>query len=1158
MTLEQLLQRLEAVGVALSVEQGRLVAVAPTGTLSADLQASIRSHREALLEYLRDEMHAPKLTKTGTRTAPPVLSFAQQRLWFLDQLDASSALYNVPIVTRLRGSLDTQALRWSLHAIVRRHEALRTTFPVDAEGVPHQAIAEEATLDLPLVDLTTMQAAERESEMQRRVAADAATPFDLARGPLLRAALLRLSPLEHVLSLTLHHIVCDEWSTAVMAQELSAFYSARLTGAPANLPALPVQYADFAQWQRRVLSGRAHARELAYWKGKLSGSNPLLSLPTDRPYPSVRAHRGATLLFEAPASIAAGIRKLSEFARTTAFVTLATAVSVLLAKYSRQEDICIGTPIANRGHVDLEPLIGFFLNTVVLRISVSPNARFSELLQRMRETALEAYAHQALPFEQVVEALGRSSSGSHSPIFQVLLTHQAQSSQAPPLLGLEAEPVALPNSTAKFDLSFHFRECGENLSGAIEYDTDLFDPPTIDRLLGHLWTLFAAAIAQPDARLRELALLHPHELSTLRRWNATEMRASGTGIARRFEQQVARTPDAAAVTYEERTLTYSELNARSNRLAHLLRARGVGPDVVVAICVQRSIDAIVAVLGVLKCGGAYLPLDATYPAARLEFMLRESGTRWVLTQRAYDDAFAQGGFETIGLDDDALLEGFPSGNIDAPVHPEQLAYVMYTSGSSGRPKGVAMRIGALDNLLDWQLAQPELRGIAPGRILQFASLGFDVSFQEIFTALCGGHCLVLPSDAVRKDAEAMKAFIDAGDFVRVHIPNAVLQAFARMQPAHDEQDAGRAIGACEIVTAGEPLAITDGLIRLARRWGGRYLYNQYGPTETHVVTQMRLACDELSLTHAAPPIGQPIGNTKTYILDADLQPVPLGVVGDLYLAGSCLARGYFKQPVLTAERFLPDPFAAGGARMYRSGDLARYLQDGNIQYVARSDTQIKIRGFRVELGEVESAIAALPTIAQAAVVVHEDAADRWLVAYVVANGAIDEHGWRQGIRQQLPEFMLPRHWIVVDGIPTTNNGKVDRARLAATAYDLPARQSAPLQTETERALAPIWAEVLKCSAVARDDDFFECGGHSLLATQLVSRLRVAFRGDLALRAIFEHPRLHQLAAHIDQERGRSEREAATARERLRARIDAMSEAEIAALLREKKARLLEK
>ena len=1125
---EQFLIHLLRLGVRIWEEEGDLRYSAPVDVLTPALYAELVQRKAEVLKFLRETTAGAQPDDSAIRPLPREgslpLSSAQQRLWFLDQLEPNSLAYNVPAAYRLAGPLCMAALEQAINEIVHRHEVLRTTFTT-ADGEPVQFIAPFLHVPLRMTNLEALPIGEREPEALRLAAADGDSPFDLSRGPLLRTHLLRLQEEEHILVLTMHHIVTDGWSVGVFRRELAELYAAFSQGRPSPLSELPVQYADFAVWQRQWLQGGVLARGLAYWRDRLEGAAEL-ELPSDRPRPALLTCDGARLAMSFSTQLTSALKALSQREGVTLFMTLLAAFNTLLYRYTGQEDIVVGTPIANRDRAEVEGLIGFFVNTLALRTELSETLTFRQLLAREREVCLEAYVHQHLPFEKLVEELRPQRDLSRNPLFQVLFAVQNAPRPAMEMTGLMVTPLDLPGARVRFDLECHLWEEGGAIRGALVYNTNLFDTATMERMAGHFRTLLEGATADSEQRLSDLPLLTEMERHQLLvEWNKTEAEyPQDGGIHQLFEAQVERTPDAVAVSFAGETLTYRELDQRANQLAHHLQKLGAGPDVVAGLCVERSLEMVTGLLGMLKGGAACLPLDPSYPRERLAFMLQDSGALLLLTQSKLLDRLPHSDTQVICLDSEWDAISQQSGEPAAQsAGPGNLAYVLYTSGSTGRPKGVAMKHRAMLNLITWQLrSSPMQQGV---RTVQFTPLSFDVSFQEILSTLCGGGTLVLVSEELHRDPSALLHFLAAESVERIFLPFVALQQLASAAQQHDTLPTSLR----EVTTAGERLQTTPQLVSFFRRLPQCRLHNHYGPTETHVVTAFTLE-DSPDTWPALPPIGHPIANTQVYVLDAHMQPVPIGVPGELYLGGHGLARGYLRRPELTAERFVRDPFSRRpDARLYRTGDVARYRPDGNIEFLGRRDDQIKMRGFRIELGEIETTLAEHPAVRQTAVLARDDllqgpsatpGAERRLVAYVVAKEmpAPPVSELRSFLRDKLPEYMLPSVFVFLDAFPLTPSGKINRRALPApdsTRPELETGYVAP-QTATEGRLAEIWQQVLGVERVGIDDSFFDLGGHSLLAVSLFARIEKAFGERLPLAILFQSPTVRQLASLLDQ------------------------------------------
>ncbi|MCG3119505.1 MAG: D-alanine--poly(phosphoribitol) ligase subunit 1 [bacterium] len=1052
------------------------------------------------------------------------LSFAQQRLWFLEQLDPASPAYNIPLALRLHGEMQERLLAQALTAILQRHEVLRTTVAT-RDGQPVQVIAPAQPVNLPVVDLTALPLAARAAEVRRLITAEALKPFDLANGPLLRTTLLKLAATEHVFLLTVHHIAADAWSLEVFFRELQAFYHAFTTAQPAALPELPIQYADFAVWQREWLQGEVLEKQLAYWRQQLAGAPPLLALPTDRPRPAVQTLVGAQSAFAFSKELSAALQQLSQQKRVTLFMTLLAGFATLLYRYTGQEDIVVGSPIANRNRAELEDLIGFFVNTLVLRTNLRGNPTFAELLDRVNATALAAYAHQDVPFEKLVEELRPERNLSTSPFFQTMFIYQNVPRRDMQLPGLQFEALASPGGTAKFDLTLTLYEQADGLAGVMEYNTDLFDAATIQRLLGHYERLLQSIVADPDQRLAELPLLNNAEQQQLlQTWNDTQTApAYGQDFHRLFEAQVERTPEAIAVAFEGQQLTYRELNRRANQLAHhLSRHYSVGPEVLVGICLERSLEMTVGLLGILKAGGAYVPLDPAYPAERIAYVLADARTPVLLSQQATiaDFNFSLENLQLICLDSDwDKIASESDTNLPVAVDPENLAYVIYTSGSTGKPKGVAIPRRALINFLEAMQTAP---GMTPQEVLlAVTTLSFDIAGLELYLPLIAGARVVVASREIAADGRRLMSAVENFGATMMQATPATWRMLLEM--------GWRGGAGLKILCGGEalPPELAQQLLERCTE-----LWNMYGPTETTIWSTVK----KLEKSDGVPlcGIGRPIANTQIYLLDRYLQIVPLGVHGGLHIGGDGLARGYLQRPDLTAEKFIPHPFlqspaAVSGlrllpaARIYNTGDLARYLPDGEIDCLGRVDQQVKIRGFRVELGEIETVGSQHAAIAQMVVVARDTSASRRsggegkrLVAYFVAKTepAPTAGELREFLLQKLPDYMVPAVFVNLPALPLTPNGKIDRRALPAPEYAASQPETAYVapQNLVEELLTEIWEEVLVADRVGVTDNFFELGGHSLLAVRLFVEIERSFHRSLPLASIFKAPTIKQLAA----------------------------------------------
>ncbi|HEX8351781.1 MAG TPA: amino acid adenylation domain-containing protein [Pyrinomonadaceae bacterium] len=1079
----------------------------------AGLSPDRRKLLERLMKQERVDVARAVIMPRRRDPGPLPLSFAQQRLWFLQQLEPESPAYNLPSALRLTDALDADALERSLREIVRRHESLRTTFGIDG-GRPRQFIADASPVRLHVTDLSGLPDSEREAESQRLLEEEIRRPFDLARGPLFRASLLRLGEREHTLLLVMHHIVSDGWSMGVLVRELSTLYAAFRQGAEPGLAELPVQYADYAVWQREYLSGEVLEEQLRYWRGQLRGGLPALELPADRPRPAVRSYRGSEELAEVDARLAEGLRALGREGGATLFMVLLAAFDVLLYRYTGRTDLVVGTPVAGRTRAEVENLIGFFVNTLALRTELDGTVSFRELLRRVRETTVGAFAHQELPFEKVVEELRPERNTSHAPLFQVMFALQNASDDELELAGVGVEELDTETGTAKLDLRLSARETHDGLLLSIRYSTDLFDAPRIRLMLAHYRVLLEGVVADPDARVSDLPLLTAGERRQLLvEWNDTaRVYPAEKCLHQLCEEQAARTPGAAAVIFEREELTYAKLNARANRLARRLRALGVGADTRVGVMMERSTELVVALLAVLKAGGAYVPLDPSYPRERLSFMLEDADCHVLLTQRRLLDGLPAGRGRVVCVDDPAAFDGLSAEDLAPSATPDNLAYVIYTSGSTGQPKGAMNTHHAIVNRLLWM--QDEYGLTASDVVMQKTPFSFDVSVWEFFWPLMTGAALVVARPEGHRDSTYLVDLILERRVTTLHFVPSMLQVFL------EEPRVPQCASLRRVISSGEALPHALGRRFFAR--SGAELHNLYGPTEAAVdVTSWACRRDAKG---PAVPIGRPIANIRTYVLDPRLNPVPAGVAGELHLGGRGLARGYLNRPGLTAEKFIPDPFSQEpGERLYRTGDLARHLPGGELEYLGRIDHQVKIRGFRVELGEIEAALGAHASVRECVVTLREDGGDRRLVAYVVGGtGSRPEAGeLRAHLRGRLPEYMVPADFVVLDALPLSPNGKVERGALPApdvARADARSEYVAP-RTPTEAALAAMWAEILRVERVGVTDNFFELGGDSIKGAVFINRLQERLGEIVHVVTIFNGPTVGQLAAYLEEQYG---------------------------------------
>ncbi|HJP93407.1 MAG TPA: amino acid adenylation domain-containing protein [Pyrinomonadaceae bacterium] len=1037
-----------------------------------------------------------------TGDGPARASFAQERLWFLHQIEPQSAAYNVPRAIRILGNLDLNVLHQRLNEIVARHDPLRTHFAL-VDGSLRQIVAENVSIELPVVELEEHESARRAAELIKH---ETALPFDLSTGPVLRAQLLRFHTTEHLLLVTMHHIVSDAWSAGIFFQELTTLYKTFSEQWESPLAPLKLQYADYAEWQRDRLQGEVLAEQLRYWQSKLNDAPAILDLPTDRPRPS-QTNRGASCTTSISESLTEQLRELSSSGGATLFMTLLAAFSVLLHRYSGEDDIVIGTPIAGRNRAEVEGLIGFFINTLPLRIDIAGNPSFNALLARVKQTALEGYEHQDLPFEKLVEEL-RPERSNRMPFFQVMFQYQHAPRDVASLNGVTFLTEAVESHTSKFDLSLGAYERDGVLKFQLEYSTDLFDRETIETMLSRFTILLQSIVSDPDISVGQLSIMTDAERGQLLvDWNDTfEDFGEFESLQQKFERQAAQSPDAPAIIYEDQQLTFAELNERANKLAHYLKKAGVEEETGVAVFLERSPDMIVALLGVLKAGGAYVPLDVSYPNERIDYVLQDSRARVVLTHEKWRSALPANDLLLVSLDDDwDQIDRESAANLAATAHPETAAYVIYTSGSTGKPKGVVGLHGATVNRLEWMYRRYPFA--ADEVCCQKTSLSFVDSIWEIFGPLLTGVPLVILPEEVAKDVDH---FIDALDKNRVTRLVLVPSLLRAMLATGD--GIGRRISQLKSWTSsGEalPLPLAESF---KHHFPDAILLNLYGSSEVAAdVTYYEV--EQSALPDI--PLGRPIPNTQLYILDSNREPVPVGVTGEIYVGGANLARGYLDRPELTAEKFVPHPFAnTPGQRLYRTGDLGRFLGTGDVEYRGRTDHQVKIRGSRIELGEIQSALDTHPEIRASIVLVHEDASgEKRLTAYVLSRGKrLSNRDVRAYLGKKLPEFMVPASIVVLEDFPRTASGKIDRLSLPKP-VDVREDQVAP-RNLTEEIVAEVFTDILAVDEISVNDDFFALGGHSLLIPRVINRLNELFAVDLPMRALFDNSRISELADTI--------------------------------------------
>jgi amino acid adenylation domain-containing protein/non-ribosomal peptide synthase protein (TIGR01720 family) len=1064
--------------------------------------------RALLLRRLRqkqaDEAKQSQIGRRDDLGAYP-LSYAQQRLWFLSQIEPDSPFYNIPGALRLHGSLNVEALTHALNEIVQRHEVMRARMRTE-NGAPLQDILDEQTLDLPVMDLRASSGAVQQKQVETLARKEGAWIFDLQRGPLIRACLLRLAEEEFVLLVTLHHIIADGWSMGVLVTELQALYDAQIQGKTRLLPELAIQYADYAAWQRNWLDGGGADEQLAFWRQKLADAPPLLELPLDHPRPAILSHRGRHVDFALSAALSMRLKALCKEQNTTLFMVLMAGFLALLYRYTAQEDISIGTPVANRNRVETEGLIGFFVNTLILRSQVSGEESFLDLLVDVRRTALEAFDYQDVPFEMLVDQLAPERNMSYSPLFQVMFDVQTSAVEKLNMRGLQAELLELETGTAKFDLLLQFVDEKDGITGLFEFNTDLFDTSTIHCMVDHLVRLLQGAVTDPNQAVCELPLMSESEIDQLLvGWNDT---AAETPVEKcihiLFEEQVQRTPDAPALVFKGSEWTYAELNRAANRLAHTLQDCGVGPEKMVGLYLERSMKLVTAMLAVLKAGGAYVPIDPIYPKERVSYILEDAQIAVLLTES--DLAAEQTSFDVqvIDLDDDFAAK--PDDNPISDVAPHNLAYVIYTSGSTGMPKGVLLEHKGVSNLVMSFIQNVDMGSAT--RALNFFSYTFDGSVFDIFTALLSGAALFLPPRGATIPGQPLVSLMREECISNILLTPSALNVLPQ-----------EALPALDFMMTGGEACTWD----LVKRWGQDHQYvNVYGPTEITVISNFTFLDGDERLDRNVP-IGRALQNTQSYVLDSAFQPVPIGVKGELFIGGIGVARGYLNRPELTAQRFVTIDLNGKPERVYRTGDVVRWMPDGRLEFLGRVDHQVKVRGFRIELGEIETAICRHPAVQEAVVTVHEGGSgDRRLCAYVVCGAEVDEGvsstSLRAYLKEQLPNYMLPSMITMLDALPLTTTGKVDRKKLPEPVFsrlDMENQYVAP-QTEQEIFLAEMWREVLEMDKIGVHDNFFELGGDSIQAAVVMNRVQEAIGTAIPVRAIFMNPTIAALAEEIER------------------------------------------
>ncbi len=1027
----------------------------------------------------------PRRQDRDSDTAPA--SIDQERLWFIDQLQPGNTAYNIFNASRIRGSLNIPIMERVINELIQRHEVLRTTLK-SVDGLPVQVISRELKITLEPVSLEHLPEAERYDEAVRLTTEEFARPFDLENGPLVRVGLLRLAHDDFVLQVNMQHAITDRWSFAVFEKELAVLYQAFATGHPSPLPELPIQFADYAVWQRDRMNGDEYKKDLEYWRKRLAGAPFVLDFPTDFPRPPIQNFRGARVYVSYPKSLLDGLKELSRSEGVTMFMTLMAAFKTLIYRYTNQHDVLISTPIGTRLRPETENLVGYLLNLLIVRTDLSGDPTFRELLKREQDACVGAFAHQEVPFGKLVQELKPVQDPSRNPIAQVAFLYlDFPEATAMQFLGLTANHIDIDNGASRFDITLAMTETPDGFTVSIEYIRDIFEHERMERMAQHLQVLLSSIIANPDARLSDLSILTLEEQQQLVNWNDTAREFSSNLLVHQlFEQQAALHPNAPALIFEDQTLTFSEINSRANQLARHLLSRGLEPEARVGVMLPRTPDALVALLGVFKAGGCYLPLDPEYPAERLAFMREDAGASLVITE------------EFMRLH----LPGQSTENVESEVRPEQLAYIIYTSGSTGRPKGVAVEHRHL--LHTMQSAQEVLKLTEADCLPSIASFSFDISLLELLLApLAGGRCLLVSTQGVLEASVTARVLQQA---TVLHAVPGLMRRFVSVA-THEQCPQLRLL-----LVGGEAVA-PELVTEMQAVWSGADVRVLYGPTEATIIC----ASYEVSGTISHQMIGRPLPNTVLRILDGKGKLVPVGVDGEICIGGAGLARGYWRSADLTAQKFVS---ASDGARIYRTGDRGRYLPDGNIEFTGRIDEQVKVRGFRIELGEIESVLTEHESVMEAVVIALEDKGEKRLVAYVVtAPGASrNTSDLRSHLKERLPDYMIPSAFVYLDALPLTSHGKIDRRVLPAPDAERPALAEAFVEPRTpaEKSLASIWTKLLGINRIGINDNYFELGGDSLLATQLASQVRNVFEVELPLVELFRHPTLAEMATSIEE------------------------------------------
>jgi amino acid adenylation domain-containing protein len=1104
-----LMLRLQNIGCRIWAEDDKLRIRSSKNTLTSELKEEIQTNKAEILAFLKAAKTQAVITEeipTLSADAPKPLSFAQQRLWLLAQLQGLSATYNMPIALQLNGNLNIHALHSSLAYLLNRHNSLRMYFPTVA-GQPQVVIQNLDEIEvLTVQDCRNLNEHPQSPTIQRLIDAHAQKPFDLNTGPLFKAKLLQLQEQKNVLLINMHHIVSDGWSMGVFVRELREAYTAFTQSQTPNLAPLPIQYSDYAAWQQNCLQGEVLENQINYWKHQLKDASPLLELPTDYPRPAQQSYRGDRYLYSLTPELSAAIKTFSQQQGASPFMTLLATLSILLSRYSRQNDLCIGSPIANRTHSQTEGLIGFFVNTLVLRNQINPEQSFIELLQQTRQTCLDAYSHQDIPFEVLVEKLQPERSLSYNPLFQVMFALENNESPDLSLPGLEIEWLGVKGAIAKFDLTLLVIESDNQLNCSWEYATDLFEKSTIQGMAEQFEVLLKGIIDHPQQPIHTLPLITAAELLQLQRWNQTQTDyPHDQTLVELFEAQVAKTPDHIAVSFASQQLTYQQLNAKANQLAHyLMQNHQIQPDTLIGICVEQSTEMIIGLLGILKAGGAYVPIDPNYPQERIELMLEDCRTSVLLTQSSLLDQLLLNNLkkpcEVICLD----RETFASKSIDNPSPqstPNDLAYVIYTSGSTGIPKGVAVTHVAVNRLV---LNTNYLQFHPTDRVAQAANISFDAATFEIWGSLLHGATLVGITQDTLLSPQKFAAYIQETEISILFLTTALFNQLVSFVP--------QVFSSLQCLLFGGEAVDPKSVEQVLQQGSPQRLLHVYGPTENTTFSSWYLV-QEVPAKAITIPIGSAIANTQIHILDKYLQPVPIGLPGELHISGAGLARGYLNRPDLTSEKFIEIDLFGKTERIYKTGDLARWREDGNIEFLGRIDNQIKLRGFRIELGEIQSVLLEHPSVKEAIVTLYKTESNQSLIAYVTGITNDLSTQLKNHLKSRLPDYMIPAQIILLDHLPLTPNGKIDRKALPAPNGGVEGLYAAP-RNEVEKQLVQVWSAVLERQEIGIHDNFFDLGGHSLLAVKLLNNIEQVFGQQLSLSSLFQNPTIAQLAQQL--------------------------------------------